>query len=146
METNRYVLEVLETIKQFQDTFQKFLTFLSNKVSPRKNNDGTIPLMFYFKDGRLFEDSAKEEKELTSFTTHFFRIEKIDYSTQCAIVTLLKPVDLESNPITTLTELYRLERTFCFKEVNLEKISAVQCLSPRLINRALPIIEPVWEE
>ncbi len=147
MSTKQNVIEILDVVKQFQDTYQRFLNTFSTKVSPIDKNDGTIPLLLYHKNGILIEEVGTDEEDSGElrFTSCFFRVEEIDPATNYAMMTLLKPLDMESKPTVDLTELYRLERTFIFMEVKLEYISAVQCISPRLINRALPIIEPKWE-
>ncbi|MBE4909423.1 hypothetical protein IMZ08_15330 [Bacillus luteolus] len=147
MDSNQYVIEVLNVVKQFQNTYQCFKDTFSNKMPPNDKNDGTIPLMLYHKNGNLVEEVGidGEESGVGSFTSYFFRVEEIDPTANKAIMTLIKPFDMGSKPTLDLTELYRLEKTFIFIEVKLEHISAVQCISPRLMNRALPIIEPKWE-
>ncbi|QOR67630.1 hypothetical protein IM538_05675 [Cytobacillus suaedae] len=144
MKPNRNWQEVLVTIKEFQERFHTFLTSLNT----RKKYDETVPFMLYLKEGQLVEESGSElvDGVVTSFKTHFFRIEAIDTASNCAYMTLLKPLDLDSKLTMDLSELYRLERTFICVELEIDKIGAVQPLSPRIINRELPIKEPVWDK
>lgn len=76
-----------------------------------------------------------------SFQTWYFRMEEI-ISFNKVKLSLLKPFDEIGNPVDSILETYRLEKTGIMITVSLDDFCAIQCLSPKLVNRKVLIIEP----
>ncbi|WP_198160051.1 CotY/CotZ family spore coat protein [Sporosarcina sp. P37] len=72
----------------------------------------------------------------------YFRVEKVDIETCCALLTILEGVDMEGYPTDSCTELYSLRKTKKCIIVNLNCFCAITPLPPSLVNKPLPIIEP----
>lgn len=77
------------------------------------------------------------------FVTSVFRLEKLDTKHCCATLSLLEPVDMDGCPIEFLCdEIYSLNKTDQCIIVDLSCFCKIEPLSPKLVNRPLPIIEP----
>lgn len=76
------------------------------------------------------------------FTTQVFRIENIDSRHCCATLSLLMPVDMDGYPVEFCDDVFSLVRTDNCIIVDLSCFCSIQPLSPRLVNRELPIVEP----
>jgi spore coat protein Y len=76
------------------------------------------------------------------FTTTFFRLEAIDERKCCATLSLLEPVDIDGNPVDMCDNIFSLRSTRNCIIVDLSCFTSLQPLSPRLVNRLLPIIDP----
>jgi spore coat protein Y len=76
------------------------------------------------------------------FTTTIFRLEAVDERTCCATLSLLEPVDMDGCPVEMCDNIFALRRTTNCIIVDLSCFCSIQPLSPRLVNRQLPIIEP----
>lgn len=74
--------------------------------------------------------------------TPFFRLEKLDEETCCAVLSLLEAVDMEGDPTDSCDDLFALRKTESCVIVNLRCFSAINPLPLEFINRPLPIIEP----
>jgi hypothetical protein len=97
----------------------------------------TIPFMLFTSGGK---------KPFTVFNncmeTSYFRLEKLDEETCCAVLTLLEVVDMEGNPAGSYDELYALRKTNSCIIVNLSCFCVINPFPPELVNKPLPIIEP----
>lgn len=76
------------------------------------------------------------------FTTIVFGLEKLDINHCCATLSLLVPVDIDGIPIEFCDEVYSLLRTNICVTVDLNCFCSIQPLSPKLVNRQPPIVEP----
>jgi spore coat protein Y len=76
------------------------------------------------------------------FTTNVFRLEAIDEKRCCATISLLEPVDIDGYPVDMCDNIFSLRTTTNCIIVDLSCFTSLQPLSPRLVNRLLPIIDP----
>jgi spore coat protein Y len=76
------------------------------------------------------------------FTTQVFRLESIDSRHCCATLSLLLPVDIDGYPVDLCDEVFSLIKTDNCIIVDLSFFCSIQPLSPKLVNRELPIVEP----
>lgn len=76
------------------------------------------------------------------FITNVFRLEAIDVRRCCATITLLEPVDIDGYPVDMCDNIFSLRTTTNCIIVDLSCFTSLQPLSPRLVNRLLPIIDP----
>lgn len=100
----------------------------------------TIPFMISNRKCR-FEAFGRNEKG-QFFITPVFRLEKLDINHCCATLSLLEPVDMDGCPVEFCDEIYSLIKTKNCIIVDLSCFCIIEPLSPKLVNRALPIIEP----
>jgi spore coat protein Y len=76
------------------------------------------------------------------FMTNVFRLEAIDERRCCATISLLEPVDIDGCPVDMCDNIFSLRTTTNCIIVDLSCFTSIQPLSPRLVNRLLPIIDP----
>jgi hypothetical protein len=76
------------------------------------------------------------------FTTQVFRLESLDTRNCCAKLSMLIPVDIDGIPIDLCDEVFSLVITKKCILVDLSCFCSIQPLSPKLVNRELPIVEP----
>jgi spore coat protein Y len=76
------------------------------------------------------------------FSTNVFRVENIDAENCCARLLLLEPVDMDGCPVDLCGDVFSLLKTDLCIIVDLSCFCSIQPLSPKLVNRPLPIIEP----
>jgi spore coat protein Y len=76
------------------------------------------------------------------FTTNVFRLEAIDVTRCCATLSLLEPVDIDGYPVALCDNVFSLRTTSNCLVVDLTCFKSLQPLSPRLVNRLLPIVNP----
>jgi spore coat protein Y len=76
------------------------------------------------------------------FTTNVFRLEAIDEKRCCATLSLLEPVDMDGYQVDMCDNIFSLRTTTNYIIVDLSCFTSLQPLSPRLVNRLLPIIDP----
>lgn len=97
----------------------------------------TIPFM-------LFSNELKEPFRVRHkcMATPFFRLEKLDEKTCCAVLSLLEAVDMDGCPTDSYDDFYALRKTKTCIIVNLNCFCGIQPLEPELVNRKLPVIEP----
>lgn len=74
--------------------------------------------------------------------TEVFRLECLDDRHCCAKLSPLIPVDMDGCPIELCDDVYSLLKTDSCIHVDLKCFCTIQPLSPKLVNRPLPIIEP----
>lgn len=101
-----------------------------------KPESDTIPFM-------LLTDNQKPFTAICNgIKTPFFRLEKIDPTSCCALLTLLIAVDMDGYPVVSCEKIYSLRKMKCCIIVNLNCFCSINPLSPTLVNKRLPIIEP----
>ncbi|MFP7295896.1 CotY/CotZ family spore coat protein [Neobacillus niacini] len=76
------------------------------------------------------------------FITNVFKLEAIDEERCCATLSLLEPVDIDGCPVSICEDVFSLRTTSNCIIVDLSCFTSLQPLSPKLVNRLLPIIEP----
>jgi spore coat protein Y len=76
------------------------------------------------------------------FTTPVFRLEALDEKKCCATLSLLEPVDIDGRTVDICDDLFALIKTDNCIIVDLTCFCSIQPLSPRLVNRVLPDIDP----
>jgi spore coat protein Y len=76
------------------------------------------------------------------FTTNVFRLEALDEKRCCATLSLLEPIDIDGCPVDLCENFFSLRTTMNCIIVDLTCFTSIQALSPRLVNRILPIIDP----
>lgn len=76
------------------------------------------------------------------FTTNVFRLELLDERKCCATISLLEPVDIDGYPVDICDNVFSLRTTSNCIVVDLSCFTSLQPLSPRLVDRLLPIVEP----
>ena len=76
------------------------------------------------------------------FTTNLFRLEALDAKRCCATLSLLEPIDIDGCPVDLCENFFSLRTTMNCIIVDLTCFTSIQALSPRLVNRILPIIDP----
>ncbi|WP_017754662.1 CotY/CotZ family spore coat protein [Calidifontibacillus oryziterrae] len=102
----------------------------------------TIPFMLFGDNGcgQAFTTFCITGEECIK--TSFFRLEKLNLKGCCAVLSLLKAVDMDGCQVEDCDKIYSLIKTKCCVVVDLRCFCAISPLSPILVNRPLPIIEP----
>lgn len=100
----------------------------------------TIP--FILSNGKSPFETFGRTRNGHFFTTQVFRLESLDRNHCCATLSLLLPVDMDGCPVDLCDDVYALIKTDICIIVDLNCFCTIQPLSPRLVNRALPIVEP----
>nr|WP_225941890.1 CotY/CotZ family spore coat protein [Sporosarcina limicola] len=97
----------------------------------------TIPFML---------STSEKNKPFKAFykgiATPYFRLEKLNEEICCAVLSLLEAIDIEGYPADSYDDFYALRKTKSCIIVNLNCFCVINPLSPELVNRPLPIIEP----
>lgn len=97
----------------------------------------TIPFML------ITKDSKKPFRAFANcIETPYFRLERVDEETCCALLTLLEPVDMDGCPVDSHENVYSLRKTKECIMVVLSCFCAIHPLPLVLVNKPLPIIEP----
>lgn len=76
------------------------------------------------------------------FTTNVFKLEALDVKRCCATISLLEPVDIDGYPVDICDNVFSLRTTSNCIIIDLGGFSSIQPLSPRLVDRRLPIVPP----
>ncbi|MRX71924.1 spore coat protein [Bacillus lacus] len=135
------VCDAVENINDLQNAVKEEcpLSCFSNLLNPITVLGDTIPFVLFTKKGKPFTafGNVGQLSAGPCFNTVFFRVENVHDC--CATLRLLIAFDEHANILdfdkNTVCDVFRLERTdFCI-EVDLNCFCAIQCLSPRLINR-----------
>lgn len=100
----------------------------------------TIPFMLYNGNGCSFTAYCLDDGYC--IRTPYFRLEKLDVDKCCAVLSLLKAVDMDGCPVDSCDEIHSLLKTKCCVHVDLSCFCVISPLSIELVNRPLPIIEP----
>ena len=118
---------------------QKKLSFEDFRFISDEFGFDTIP--FILSNGKCEFEAWGWTNHGKFFTTKFFRLEAIDTDKCCATLSLLEPVDIDGCPADNC-EVFSLRTTMNCVIVDLSCFTSLQPLSPRLVNRLLPIVEP----
>ena len=119
---------------------QQRLAFEGFRFVCEKIGYDTIP--FVLSNGKCaFEVFGRTKKGLF-FTTQVFRLENLDTRHCCATLSLLLPVDMDGHPVEFCNDVFSLVKTDNCIMVDLTCFCSIKPLSPKLVNRELPIIEP----
>ncbi|WP_066320434.1 CotY/CotZ family spore coat protein [Bacillus sp. FJAT-29814] len=137
IEKNRWC--ICEEMEQLLEEQQK-LSFEGFRFICEKLGFDTIP--FIITNGKCAFETFGVTRFGGFFTTQVFRLEDIDSRNCCAKLSLLMPVDMEGCPVELCDDVFSLLKTDICIIVDLTCFCTIQPLSPKLVNRELPIIEP----
>lgn len=134
-----HVSDALIQLKSIQDTLIDSTSRYFGQLLLQIVGTDTIPFYLITKSNGIFS--------LWDVTNHFqasvFRIEAVEKEANSATISLLRAVDFEGKDTTSITDIFKLEKTSTQVSINLNNIMAVQLLSPTLLNRKI-IIEPKY--
>ncbi|MEH7354954.1 CotY/CotZ family spore coat protein [Neobacillus drentensis] len=130
---------ICHDMEQLLDEQQK-LNFEGFRFICDKFGYDTIP--FILSNGKCSFETFGVTMYGKFFTTQVFRLENLDPSHCCATLSLLVPVDMDGCPVELCNDVYSLLKTDNCMIVDLTCFCTIQPLSPKLVNRELPIIEP----
>jgi spore coat protein Y len=119
---------------------QQRLSFEGFRFVCDKIGFDTIP--FVLSNGNCAFEVFGRTKSGLFFTTQVFRLESLDTRHCCAKLSLLLPVDIDGFPVDLCDEVFSLLKTNNCIIVDLSCFCSFQPLSPKLVNRELPIVEP----
>lgn len=102
----------------------------------------TIP--FILSNGQSQLEAFGRLPEGQLFFTPAFKLETLDTERCCAILSLLAPIDMDGKLVDFCEEVFSLLTTNTCIAVDLSCFCSIQPLSPKLVNRALPIVEHKW--
>jgi spore coat protein Y len=119
---------------------QKKLSFEDFRFISDDFGYDTIP--FILSTGECQFEAWGWAKNGDFFTTNIFRLEGIDERKCCATLSLLEPIDIDGYPADICDDLFSLRKTTNCVIVDLTCFTSLQPLSPRLVNRLNPIIDP----
>jgi len=135
-ESGRCICEEMEQL--FEE--QQRLSFEGFRFICEKFGFDTIP--FIITNGKCPFETFGVTRLGEFFTTQVFRLDEIDSSHCCATLSLLMPVDMDGCPVELCDDVFSLLKTDICIIVDLTCFCTIQPLSPKLVNRELPIIEP----
>jgi spore coat protein Y len=118
---------------------QQMLTFDEFRFISEDFGHDTIP--FILSNGACQFEAWGWTNNGDFFTTNVFRLEAIDERKCCATLSLLEPVDIDGCPVDICEGLFSLRTTMNCIIVDLSCFTSLQPLSPRLVNRLLPIVD-----
>jgi spore coat protein Y len=119
---------------------QEKLSFEGFRFICEKLGFDTIPIIL--SNGECQFEAWGWTKRGDFFTTSVFRLETLDERNCCATLSLLEPVDIDGFPVDLCDDLFALRRTDNCIIVDLTCFCTLQPLSPKLVDRLLPIIDP----
>jgi Spore coat protein Z len=127
------VCEAVENILDQQEAVkdQCPTSCYSNLLNPVRSLGDTIPFILLNEKGTPFEAFGNIGGDC--FKTAFFRVENIKHC--CATLQLLLPLDCHGKLAHEICDVKKLVKTRNCIEVDLTCFCAIQCLSPRLLNR-----------
>ena len=115
---------------------------LVNVLDKQKRTKHPIPLMFFTDNGDLLDVYVKQDTD-TYFNSPFFIVKKIDKTNDCVLFSPLEPVGIDGCTVDfPVGCVYSLIETNKCLTVNLSCFCGIQTLSPKLVNRDIPIIHP----
>lgn len=145
-EHSHCLCEALFELKSLQDFLSNNSTKYFGKLLAKLVGTDTIPFLLLTKKG-LFSHKGTEINEdngkIEYFETTFFRIEAIDEERCCALITLLRPLNLRGDQNPKLSNVIKLTKTSICTDVHLASICAIQPLDTELLKRQI-VIEPKW--
>lgn len=136
------VCQTAKKIEALQNKFKKN-GCVNESLFYKTSDKDTVPIILFNCNDKPFEafgdigDLSYEGHGC--FLTHFFRVEDVDSSSCCATLSLLKALDEYGCVTESICDTFRLEKTDVCIEVDLQCFCAIQCASPKLIDRPLPI-------
>ncbi|WP_026559218.1 CotY/CotZ family spore coat protein [Bacillus sp. J37] len=138
------VYHAILELKHQQDSLGGCPTSCFSTLSSKLFKVDTIPFLLYTDSGlfQVSEVKASDTGKDVDFWTPFFRIEHVDKTEKCGILSLLRPLSLTGYPVEDVSDVERLERTEIYVKVDLTCICAVQCLDIHLMKKV--VIEPKW--
>ena len=139
MEGHQFNQCICKDLKQLQEE-QERLSFEGFRFICDSIGYDTIP--FIISNGKRPLDALGWKMNGHFFTTQVFRLEMLDERNCCAKLLLLEPVDMDGCPVDLCDDVYALIKTNRCIMVDLSCFCSIQPLSPKLVNRPLPIIEP----
>nr|WP_263328249.1 CotY/CotZ family spore coat protein [Neobacillus sp. Marseille-Q6967] len=139
MGDHRFESCLCEDLKQLLDE-QKQLSFEGLRFVCEKIGFDTIPFILSTDECQFEAWGWSDEGYF--FTTTIFRLEALDEKKCCATLSLLEPVDMDGCPVEMCEGIFSLRKTSNCVIVDLSCFCNLQPLSPRLVDRLLPIVEP----
>lgn len=118
---------------------QKKLSFEDFRFISEDFGSDTIP--FILSTGKCQFEAWGWTNNGNFFTTNVFRLEALDVKRCCATISLLEPVDIDGYPVDICENVFSLRTTSNCIIVDLSCFSSLQPLSPRLVDRLLPIVD-----
>ncbi|MGB5944466.1 CotY/CotZ family spore coat protein [Paenisporosarcina sp.] len=121
------------------ETEQKLITErdLGLKFVSKSRKIDTIPFMLI---------NIETQKPFTVYykgiPTPYFRLEKMNEETCCAVLSPLEAIDMDGNAVELCETVYSLKKTDKCIIVVLSCFCAINPLPPELVNKPLPSIEP----
>ena len=107
----------------------------------RKDKNGIIPIMLFTKKGKPFSAYILD-KHYGCVMSTFFGIENLNKKTGCLTLSVLIPIDMEGCPVDLCSDIYSLLTTKECITIDLNCLCGVEPLSPCLVNRFIPPVEP----
>jgi spore coat protein Y len=130
---------VCQDLQQLLEEQEK-LSFAGFRFLPDNFGYDTIP--FILSTGECQFEAWGWTNRGDFFTTNVFRLEAIDEKKCCATLSLLEPIDIDGCPVDICDNIFSLRKTSNCIIVDLSCFCSLQPLSPRLVNRLLPIVVP----
>jgi spore coat protein Y len=119
---------------------QKRLSFDEFRFLSEDFGYDTIP--FILSTGKCQFEAFGWTNNGNFFTTTVFRLEALDVRRCCATISLLEAVDIDGYPVDLCDNVFSLRTTSNCIVVDLTCFKSLQPLSPRLVDRLLPIVNP----
>jgi spore coat protein Y len=113
---------------------------LNHKHNGRKDKK-IIPIMLYMNNGAPFSAYILD-KRYGCVRSTFFQIVNFEENTDCLTLSVLIPIDMEGCPVDFCPDIYSLFPTKECITIDVKCICGVESLSPCLVNRFIPPIEP----
>lgn len=137
--------DALNELLKFQQFIQDYSIPYFGKLLGKIVGTDTIPIMLQTEDGflQLMGIDKKGDKHPSMFFTRFFRIEEVDIERNCAIVTLLRSLNIDGEDTDQLCDMVKLVKTNICETIDLSSLYGVQPLDPAYLRRKI-IIEPKW--
>ncbi|MGM0904486.1 MAG: CotY/CotZ family spore coat protein [Bacillota bacterium] len=140
------IFHALYELKRLQDYINELHSPFLGKLLSKLIGVDTIPFYLYDKDGRIEffgTETRKKDGLKECFLTSFFRIEKLEESSNCATISLLRPLNIHGEDTNDPCDVVKLKKTSECVQIDLSCICAIQCLDAELLKREI-IIEPKW--
>jgi len=135
MTTKNGIWLAFKTLKDEQKLLAEWHMGLKFICSLRQMD--TIPIML------IPEDSAEPFSVWSNgIRSPYFRLEKVDEETGCAKLSLLEALNMDGCPVDVMEEVYTLRKTDRCILLETSCFCAIHPLSPELLNKPLPNIEP----
>jgi spore coat protein Y len=139
MEIHRVKSCICNDLQQLQAEQEK-LSYKGFRFICESLGYDTIP--FILSNGKCELDAWGRTENGIFFYTNVFRVEEVDEDHCGARLTLFERVDIDGCPVDLCEDVFSLIKTNNCIIVDLNCYCSIQPLSPKLVNRPLPIIEP----